>query len=260
MPGTTDSSSTPPAQPLYGQALLAQLHETKAALPTKTVFALVLGSLRVRMMRSTITMVSIVLAIAFLMYTGLTNRLYFDAAQAVGTLELAAAETNDPEIKTSHQEQADTLRQKLRVVGVNIKTTLEGDPMDTWLLVMAMLTCTVGIANAMLMSVTERFREIGTMKCLGALDGLVVKLFLMESSLLGIVGAVMGIVMGVLVAVLAAVLQFKMLGLTYFPVAYGVRVATLSVGCGILLALFGTAGPAIMAARMRPVDALRVDE
>ena len=36
-----------------------------------------------------------------------------------------------------------------------------------WLVIMALLVCTVGITNAMLMSVAERFREIGTMKCLG---------------------------------------------------------------------------------------------
>ena len=59
MPGTTESSSTPPAQPMYGQALLAQLQETRSALPTGTVLTLVLGSLRVRMMRSTITMVEL---------------------------------------------------------------------------------------------------------------------------------------------------------------------------------------------------------
>lgn len=251
--------TTPHAQPVYGQALLDQLDRGQAALPAKTIFALVLGGLRVRMMRSTITMVSIVLAIAFLMYTGLTNRLYHDAAQAVGTLEVAAADAQ-PDQAQLHQAEADGLRQKLRAAGINIQTTLKGDPMDTWLLVMALLTCAVGIANAMLMSVTERFREIGTMKCLGALDGLVVKLFLMESSFLGIVGAVMGIVFGVLVTVVAAMLQFGTMGLHYFPVAYGGWMALISVGAGIFLALFGTAGPAIMAARMRPVDALRVDE
>ena len=247
-------------QPLHGEALLAQLQQGSAKLPTNTVFALVLGGLRVRMMRSTVTMISIVLAIAFLMYTGLTNRLYFDAAHAVGELEASAASQTDAKAQKLLQEQADTLRQRLRAAGISVKRTLQGDPMDTWLLVMALLTCTVGIANAMLMSVTERFREIGTMKCLGALDGLVVKLFLMESSLLGMVGALIGIVMGVAVALAAAVLQFQSMGLQYFPVGHAGKVALLAIACGMILALFGTFGPAIMAARMRPVDALRVDE
>ena len=44
-----------------------------------------------------------------------------------------------------------------------------------------MLVAFVGVLNAMLMSVTERFREIGTMKCLGALNSFIVKLFLIES-------------------------------------------------------------------------------
>ena len=164
------------------------------------------------------------------------------------------------EVRASAQQQADALRQSLRVAGINIEKTLEGNPMDTWLLIMAMLTCTVGIANAMLMSVTERFREIGTMKCLGAVDSLVVKLFLIESSLLGLVGALLGIVLGTLVALLAAVLQFKSLGWTYFPVAHGSLVAVLALASGMVLTLCGTFGPAIMAARMKPVDALRVEE
>ena len=50
-----------------------------------------------------------------------------------------------------------------------------------WVVGLALLVAFVGIVNAMLMSVTERFREIGTMKCLGALDGFIVKLFVIES-------------------------------------------------------------------------------
>lgn len=256
--GESEAARSAPA--LYGDALLAQLQQGRAKLPANTMLALVLGGLQVRLLRSTVTMMSIVLAIAFLMYTGLTNRLYFDAAHAVGELERAASVGSQAEVRASLQQQADALRQSLRAAGISIQQTLRGNPMDTWLLIMAMLTCTVGIANAMLMSVTERFREIGTMKCLGAIDSLIVKLFLIESSLLGLVGALIGIVLGALVAVLAAVLQFKSLGLTYFPVVYGSWVALLSLASGMVLTLCGTFGPAIMAARMKPVDALRVEE
>lgn len=155
---------------------------------------------------------------------------------------------------------ATDIRSYLRTAGVSLQEIRAGDTMGTWLIVMALLTCTVGIANAMLMSVTERFREIATMKCLGAQDSLVVKLFLLESGMLGIVGALLGIVVGVPVALLAALLQYGGYGVTYFPWS-GMPMAILwSVLAGILLAVGGAVAPAIMAARFKPVDALRVDE
>jgi putative ABC transport system permease protein len=46
-----------------------------------------------------------------------------------------------------------------------------------WIIILSLLVCVVGIVNAQLMAVTERFREIGTMKCLGALDRFVLRLF-----------------------------------------------------------------------------------
>ena len=60
---------------------------------------------------------------------------------------------------------------------------------DIWLIIMSLIVCVVGIANSMLMAVTERFQEIGTMKCLGALDRFVVRLFLLESGFQGLSGA-----------------------------------------------------------------------
>ena len=73
---------------------------------------------------------------------------------------------------------------------------------DTWLVVLSLLVCLVGIANAMLMSVTERFREIGTMKCMGALDGFIIKLFILESSFMGTAGTIIGVVVGLLLTTL----------------------------------------------------------
>jgi|GEM_PF-1458440 len=158
------------------------------------------------------------------------------------------------------QRDSENLLNMLRRSGVNIEKTLQGNPMDIWLIVMALMTCAVGIANAMLMSVTERFREIGTMKCLGAQDSLVVKLFLLESAFLGVVGAAGGIVIGVVVSLLASVLQYGTYGLTYFPVIDAIPTIIWSVLGGIILSVAGAVYPAYAASRMKPVDALRVDE
>jgi hypothetical protein len=155
---------------------------------------------------------------------------------------------------------ATEIRSSLRSAGVNMQEIRDGDTMGTWLIIMALLTCAVGIANAMLMSVTERFREIATMKCLGAQDSLVVKLFLLESGMLGIVGAVLGILVGVPVALVAALLQYGSYGVTYFPWSGMPMAIVWSVLAGMLLAIGGAVLPAVTAARFKPVDALRVDE
>ncbi len=176
-----------------------------------------------------------------------------ELAEPVGVLRVAFE-------KEAEKRAATDIRAALRGAGISMQEIREGDTMGTWLIVMALLTCIVGIANAMLMSVTERFREIATMKCLGAQDSLVVKLFLLESGMLGIVGALLGIVVGVPVALLAALLQYGGYGATYFPWGGMFAVLAWSVFAGILLAVGSAVAPAIMAARFKPVDALRVDE
>jgi len=99
------------------------------------------------------------------------------------------------------------------------------------------------------------------MKCLGAQDNLVVKLFLLESAFLGVIGAAMGIVLGLVVTVLAAWLQYGGFGMTYFPgFKQSAVVIAYAILGGVILAVLGATGPAWQAARMRPVDALRVDE
>ena len=65
-----------------------------------------------------------------------------------------------------------TLRQALINSGYDIpdETRAGSSPKQRWIVILSLLVCVVGIVNAQLMAVTERFREIGTMKCLGALD------------------------------------------------------------------------------------------
>jgi ABC-type antimicrobial peptide transport system permease subunit len=114
----------------------------------------------------------------------------------------------------------------------------------------------VGITNAMLMSVTERFREIGTMKCLGALDWFVIKLFLIEAAFLGVVGSVIGAILGFVSSLLAGMTQYdRVLSLLPWGEALITLVACILVG--VALTVVGAIYPARRAGKMPPADAMR---
>ncbi|MBN2450700.1 MAG: ABC transporter permease [Lentisphaeria bacterium] len=131
---------------------------------------------------------------------------------------------------------------------------------QVWITIVSILVTVIGISNAMLMSVTERIREIGTMKCLGALSGFVVKLFLIESFLIGVVGALLGTVLGFLVPLCAYMLSAGMgLLLAGMPLAWLLLCALASVGIGTLLSIIAAIYPAVVAAKMVPADALRTN-
>lgn len=128
-----------------------------------------------------------------------------------------------------------------------------------WLLLVSFLVCVVGVANAMFMAVTERFAEIATMKCLGALDGFVMMMFFFESVIQGLIGAAGGVVVGYLLAFVRGGGDYGSLmfeSLPAGPLAIG---AGLSVMIGILLATFAAIGPAWLAARLAPMEAMRIE-
>ncbi len=108
----------------------------------------------------------------------------------------------------------------------------------------------VGIMNIMLVSVTERTREIGIRKAVGATNTQILSQFLIEALLMTIVGGVLGIMFGYVLAYLAGTFLGFMPGITWHivGVALGVSVCT-----GLL---FG-AWPAFKAARKDPIEALR---
>jgi hypothetical protein len=143
------------------------------------------------------------------------------------------------------------------------------DMRGIWLVTLSLMVSVVGITNAMLMSVTERFREIGTMKCLGALDKFVVKLFLIESSLQGVAGSVVGAIIGFLLAFVRALFTFHVkdvesgqsywLALRFFPALSLLEWMGVALLVGIVLSIIAAIYPAIRAARMEPVQAMRVE-
>lgn len=126
-----------------------------------------------------------------------------------------------------------------------------------WLVGMSLLVCTVGITNSMLMAVTERFKEIGTMKCLGALDSFVVILFLLESGMLGICASVMGWVVGfVAMVMIAGTTKGWDIVMTMGFIGIG-RTFLFSIAIGMFLTICATIAPAMRAASMPAAMALR---
>jgi len=128
-----------------------------------------------------------------------------------------------------------------------------------WLIGVSFVVCIVGIANAMLMSVMERFREIATMKCLGATDGFVMVLFVMESCFQGFVGGLCGAALGLLLAVPFSVLRYGSLVWSVFPWHDVCVTALVSLGAGVLLAGIASVYPAYVAARLAPMEAMRLE-
>lgn len=138
---------------------------------------------------------------------------------------------------------------------------LAGLPTRTlWLVALSALVCAVGVANAMLMSVTERFTEIATMKCLGAMDRSVMTMFVFEAAIQGAVGGVIGLVLGLGLALLRGWADFGSLLTLAAPATGSVLLAAvISLGVGLLLATLAAVGPSLVAARLAPMEAMRVD-
>ena len=229
-------------------------------LPWSKAAEISIKSIKVRFWRSMITMSSIILAIAFLMSIWTTTCVKLQLVRA--SVDRPALKSillkNGVEVeKTTEKTKTGKIipfLPSLNELIVNIGTK------DKWLIMLSLLVCVVGIVNAMLMSVTERFREIGTMKCLGALDRFIVRLFLLESSGVGFIGTVIGIVIGFALTMIRMTFTYGGYPWKYFPFANLTQSAFISLIIGTVLSVLAAIYPAWTAAKMEPVAAMRVEE
>ena len=116
----------------------------------------------------------------------------------------------------------------------------------------ALLVGGIGVMNIMLVSITERTREIGTRKALGAPNGAIRLQFIVESIIICLIGGGIGIVLGVAAGIAAA----NMLGAAATPSGESIL---LSLGFSMVIGIFFGYYPANKAAKMDPIDALRYE-
>ncbi len=122
----------------------------------------------------------------------------------------------------------------------------------TGVALISLLVGAIGIANIMLVSVTERTREIGIMKAVGARNRDVLRLFLTEAVVLGAVGSILGVLLGLAGGYVAAVFLA-------LPPTYPLEWIPVAVLVGVLVGALAGLYPAWNAARTDPIEALRYE-
>lgn len=110
----------------------------------------------------------------------------------------------------------------------------------------------IGVMNIMLVSITERTREIGTRKALGATNGSIRLQFIMEAIVICLLGGIIGIAAGLALSCAAT----NMMGFAAAPSVSGI---VFSVAFSIFIGVFFGYYPANKAAKMNPIDALRYE-
>jgi putative ABC transport system permease protein len=215
--------------------------QKQIVLPWSRALQMTRENIFVRLGRSVITASGIFLGIAFL-----SAVLFGAAAMRV------KATIDETAFGVEHTAGAGGMEMQARII---------------WLVALSLLVATVGIVNSMLMSVTERYKEIGTMKCLGALDKFIVRLFVLEAGVLGLLGSVAGAIAGtgLMTLTYAGRLGWSgafsswgqtsaVVGRWELPLWLGMLLAVL---VGALLSVLAALYPAWRAAKMPPAAALR---
>ncbi len=146
----------------------------------------------------------------------------------------------------------------VRAVAVKQVAAAEMDMMDKvnkFMLALAGITLVVGIfavINTMMASVNERIKDIGIMRAVGASRNQIIKIFVYEAVIIGIVGGIFGYITGTLLAYVAGPLIFEGTAITYIPLYL-----PLSLALATFIAVVATVYPAFQATRIKVADSFR---
>ena len=152
---------------------------------------------------------------------------------------------------------------------INVKSVLEVtnnilSSLSAFTIAISMVSTVVaalGIANVMIMSVMERTREIGVLKALGYTNRTVMGLFLLESVMMGVIGAMVGIALGVGLAygnVFQSAIAGSRLNLSFSPIVTSNHVL-IALAFAVTVSMLAGVYPARRAAKLEPVAALRYE-
>ena len=127
----------------------------------------------------------------------------------------------------------------------------------------ALITASLGIVNTMVMSITERKREIGVLKSLGADEFEIRGLFLVESGVIGFIGTIVGILFGWTITRIVSIIARMYMSSEGIPemelFALPMWLVLIALGVGIGVSVLAGFYPAARASRVDPVEALRND-
>jgi len=176
-------------------------------------------------------------------------------------------------VRVEHFADLLPLEERIRAMGFETRTLLERlDKMRTFFVVMdallaavgtvALVVAALGVANTLLMSVLERYQEIGIYKAVGASAGDLVALFLAEAGLVGLLGGFGGLLLGWLVAWglgTAVNLYARSYGVTrtFDVFSFPLWLLAATVAFSVVVSIVAGVYPARRAARLDPIRALR---